>query len=138
MRFEPAAGPRRAGFGLVVSRIDRVDHDRMERIAYLVVEHATDPSAALRPDDPLDESALVNCLSTLRAPIRDPRVLVRLSIGADGRVTSHDVKWPAKIPADLVQCLDGVVAQGQFNCPLSGQAAIDGRLHLEVARKRRR
>jgi hypothetical protein len=141
MRFEPAAAPRRAGFSLTVSRVpdrgDRVEGSvRLERRAYLPIDHATDPTAALTVEDALDQVALVACLSTVRAPIRYPLVPVRLAIGADGRVTGHDVKWPAKIPPAVAQCLEGVIAQGQFNCPLSGRAAIDGRLNVEITRRR--
>jgi hypothetical protein len=136
MRFEPAAAPRRAGFAVTVTRLEPGQHDRIERTAYLPIDHATDPSAALEIEDALDQNALVACLSTVRAPIRYPFVRIRLSIGADGRVTGHEVEWPAKIPTAVAQCLDGVIARGQFNCPLSGRAAIDGRLNVEIARRR--
>ena len=136
MRFEPAAAPRRAGFTLKVTRPDPAERVRIARTAYLPIKYATDPSAALEIDDALDQAALVACLAPVRKPIRYPIVPVRLSIGADGRVTDHAVEWPAKIPTAVAQCLDGVIAHGQFNCPLSGHATLDGRLDLEIARWR--
>jgi hypothetical protein len=135
-RLEPAAAPRRAGFALAVTRSAPAERERIERTAYLPIDHASDPSAALAIEDALDQAALVACLSTVKKPIRYPLAPVRLSIGSDGRVIDHQVDWPAKIPTAVAQCLDGVMARGQFNCPLSGKAALDGRLNLEIARGR--
>jgi len=136
LHLEPGAAPRRASFALTLSRTDRGADDRVERSGYFVPDHATDPSAALATTA-IDENALVACLSSIRAAAPYPPVPVRLSVGADGKVTSHDIKWPPKIPTAVAECLEGAISQGQFNCPLSGESAIDGKLFVDVRRARR-
>lgn len=57
---------------------------------------------------------------------------IPMKIGPDGHVRSYEATWTNDLPRKTQTCLDGVLKQVRFNCPLSGAADINASLTLEV------
>ena len=51
------------------------------------------------------------------------KVPVEFTVRGDGKATEHRATWPADFPGTTRACLDEVLAQARFNCPLSGSGA---------------
>jgi hypothetical protein len=129
------AGPdgRRARFDLTVLEAPPpgAPRDRLRRSVSLGEMRSSDRSAILGTGA-IDRSALEACLWPVTSPLADTETPVRFTVGADGRATRHEARWPAPVPPPVRACLEPVLARARFNCPLSGAAVIDAQLSLAV------
>lgn len=131
--FESGPPRRRAMFDLMVSEVrgpSRKKPGHLRRSIYLAKSEASDPTAILGSDN-VDGERLSACVEALDRPM-DLEIPARFTVRADGRVTSHSVSWPDGFPADVAGCLDEVLAEGRFNCPLSKRAEVRALLDLLV------
>ena len=131
MDYRPGGARRRASFELVTTAPrEAAVADRYVRNAYLADKQSNDPSAILGTGE-VDTKALIHCLEPVRRDLGRRTVPVRFQAGSDGKATSVQATWPSSFPSDVATCLDSVLRQAWFNCPLSGRAEVNAQLMLE-------
>jgi hypothetical protein len=72
----------------------------------------------------LPRLALTACLIEVEEPFT-ATASVTVDVDSIGEITAIDADWPEEFPSELTQCLDQVLAKGEYNCPLSGSARVD-------------
>lgn len=130
LTFGTAKGTRRASFDIFTTTVGAASGKRkLLTMAFLGKERADDPTA-VAGSEPVSRSGLEDCLVALDKPFGELSIPVRFVVGADGKVKKHKADWPSALPAAAATCMDAVLAEGWFNCPIAGHATIDATLDL--------
>ena len=122
---------RRARFQLATR--ERVPDENQQRVRLEFFFTADDESAIVNQfheAPPISRVAQQRCLATLDPTFRGGAE-ISLEIGAMGEVEEVTVNWPDELPNQAAQCLNEVLADAQFNCPLTGRARLTGDLQFE-------